>query len=242
MKNISRDIASAKFMIPTVHKENTYALDKFISRSDIIPIFYEENIVELNAREMFCFFYDLKESKYKVFMYTPQSSKKTIIDDEETLDQYIHIVNKGTDFKRLHFLIHDLSVFMRQHLFLFNEMFGGRTYIRETVKRLYKHFYKRRTCKPTLINGCLASVAYADKFTDLYPYRDIYGKYEPEKIKLVLYSQYKIIAFGDINFVYTAKLLLEKRSLVYKIKQAFRKIKQKLHIENVKLPSNKCNS
>lgn len=209
-----------------------YTLDQFIFKQDIIPIFYEENIIDVRMREMICLFYSIKDGAYKILMYTPTSPHeyKTTL---AVLEKYTYTINRGTDFTKLADSLQNLSDFMRQHLFLFNIMFKNRKYIAQTIKLLYKHFNankNNKNNKKATINGFSVNIAKANIFTDLFPRRDIYGKYQNDTPEILLYTDHEIISFGNINFVYTANSIIEQKSIISRIKIFINRTKQKIFV------------
>lgn len=204
-----------------------YTLDTFILKKDIIPIFYEENIIGLRMREMICLFYDLNDGKHKLLMYTPTSpyQQNTTL---KGLEKYTYSINKGTDFNELSVSLPNLSDFMRQHLFLFNEMFKNRKYIAETIKLLYKHFNKCKNNKSVTVNRFSVNIAESNISTNLVPLRDIYGKYKKATAQILLYTDYEIISFGNINFVHTANYIIQQKSIINRIKNFISRSKQKI--------------
>lgn len=204
-----------------------YTLDTFILKKDIIPIFYEENIMGLRMREMICLFYDLNDGRHKILMYTPTSpyQQDTTL---KGLEKYTYIINEGTDFIALSSSLEDLSIFMRQHLLLFNEMFKNRKYIAETIRLLYKHFNEYKNNKSGIVNRFSVNIAESNISTNLVPLRDIYGKYKKATAQVLLYTDYEIISFDNINFVYTANYIIKQKSIVNRIKNFIHRSKQKI--------------
>lgn len=204
-----------------------YTLDTFILKKDIIPIFYEENIMGLRMREMICLFYDLNDFTYKILMYTP-TSKYTQNTTLNLLKKYTYTINKGTDFKELSVSLPNLSDFMRQHLFLFDLLFNSKKYIKETIQLLYKHFNKNKNNKIATMNNFSVNIAESNISTNLFPRRDIYGKYKTITAQVLLYKDYGIISFGNINFVYTANYIIKQKSIVNRIKKFISRSKQQI--------------
>ena len=222
--------------------KHRHSLSTFITLNFVLPIFYEENINPDLSREYFCLFFDRVDRKFKVLSYvtskfSSESSYGVVL---SKLLEHCKVVEKSEDFKELALKSH--SFFAKEHNLAMEELFRGCS-ISGFMRNLYRVLQRCAAYpKSASIDGRgdiklfkATPLIKADYYSyrvmnvpickDIRSLRDILGKASTlgrlPTTRVMMYDNYDVVGFSDINFIRTANALHSQYKLKHRIYDYF---------------------